>query len=318
MEFSNMMASLMSHPELLLLVLAPLFFVCIAAEWWFIRQSQSLPQTARYVLPEAACNIGLAAMHQVTDILAGLLIAKVYLYFFGWRLFDIELSLASFAALLIAQDFCYYWFHRASHRVRWMWAAHVVHHSSENMNLLTAFRQSLMYPLAGMWLFWLPLVVIGFDPSWVVFAVLLNLGLQFFVHTQAVDKLGPLEWVFNTPSHHRVHHGRNPEYIDKNYAGVLIIWDKLFGTFEKEIAPVNYGITKPVNSFNPLVVSFAEWRDMFKEVSASGLSLSERWALLFAPPQAQQINARQMDGLQTDTQQVKHEQDKPAQDFTSQ
>ncbi|MDT3318905.1 sterol desaturase family protein [Shewanella sp. SP1S2-4] len=277
-------ASLIQHPEVLLLVLAPLFFVCILLEWYFGDKKQKLPLSARYRGQEVLCNFSLAAMHQGADLLTGLLIAKLYLAMFGWKLFDIEMGPLSFIALMVAQDFCYYWFHRASHRVRWMWAAHVVHHSSENMNFSTAFRQSLMYPLAGMWVFWLPLVVIGFDPNWVVFVVLLNLGLQFFVHTQAIKSLGPLEWVFNTPSHHRVHHGRNPQYIDKNYAGVLIIWDKLFGTFEPEVETVIYGITKPVNSFNPLKVTFSEWRDMFAEVTAIGLSVKQRLRILFAPP----------------------------------
>ena len=135
-----------------------------------------------------------------------------------------------------------------------------------------------------MWIFWLPLVIIGFDPNWVVFVVLLNLGLQFFVHTQAIKSLGPLELIFNTPSHHRVHHGRNPQYIDRNYAGVLIIWDKLFGTFEPEGETVVYGITKPVNSFNPIKVTFSEWRDMLCDVSRSGLNLRQRLQVLFAPP----------------------------------
>ncbi|MFV7769366.1 sterol desaturase family protein [Shewanella marisflavi] len=276
--------SLITHPEVLLLVLAPLFFVCILLEWYFGDRKGHLPDNARYQLPEVLCNFTLAGLHQGADILTGLLIAKLYLWFFDWRLLDIQMGLSSFIALLLAQDFCYYWFHRASHRVRWMWAAHVAHHSSERMNFSTAFRQSLMYPFAGMWIFWLPLVVLGFDPNWVVFAVLLNLGLQFFVHTQAVKTLGPLEWIFNTPSHHRVHHGRNPQYIDKNYAGVLIIWDRLFGTYVKEEETVDYGITKPVKSFNPLVVTFSEWRDMFSEAFASGLSLKQRWQLLFAPP----------------------------------
>lgn len=281
-------AALINHPEVLLLVLAPLFFVCILLEWYFGDRRQKLPVSARYYTKEVLCNFSLAAMHQGADILAGLLIAKLYLAVFGWKLFDIQMGPISFVLLMIAQDFCYYWFHRASHRVRWMWAAHVVHHSSENMNFSTAFRQSLMYPFAGMWLFWLPLVILGFDPNWVVFVVLLNLGLQFFVHTQAVKKLGPLEWLFNTPSHHRVHHGRNPQYIDKNYAGILIIWDKLFGTFVPEGETVTYGITKPVNSFNPLKVTFSEWRDMFSDVTTKGLSFSERLKLLFAPPASQQ------------------------------
>ncbi|MDO6773931.1 sterol desaturase family protein [Shewanella sp. 3_MG-2023] len=275
---------LITHPEILLLVLAPLFFLCILLEWYLGTRANKLPESAKYAPMEVACNFCLAAMHQLTDILAGLFIAKLYLMVFDWKLLDIQMGIGCFIALMIAQDFCYYWFHRASHRVRWMWAAHVVHHSSENMNFSTAFRQSLLYPLAGMWLFWLPLVVIGFDPNWVVFVVLLNLGLQFFVHTQAIKSLGPLELIFNTPSHHRVHHGRNPQYIDKNYAGVLIIWDKLFNTFEPENDTVIYGITKPVNSFNPIIVSFAEWRDMFKEVTMAGLTLKQRLAVLLSPP----------------------------------
>ncbi|MFN1648610.1 sterol desaturase family protein [Vibrio rotiferianus] len=272
------------HPDLLLMLLAPIFFLCIAAEYWFGQRGGRLPENARYYLPEVVCNFVLAGLHQATDILTGLLIAKLYLWWFGWRLFDIEMTVSTFLLLMVLQDFFYYWFHRASHRIRWMWAAHVVHHSSERMNFSTAFRQSLMYPLAGMWLFWLPLVIIGFDPKWVVFVVLLNLGLQFFVHTQSIRSLGLLEWVFNTPSHHRVHHGVNRQYIDKNYAGVLIIWDRMFGTFEPEVETVRYGISKPVNSFNPITVTFAEWKDMIKEVTRPNLSWRQRWRCLFAPP----------------------------------
>lgn len=280
--------SLIAHPELLLIGLAPLFFICILLEWYFGDRRNKLPTNAKYCLPEVMCNLSLAVLHQGADILTGLLIAKLYLFFFGWRLFDIQMNAMTFILLMVAQDFCYYWFHRASHRIRWMWAAHVAHHSSETMNFSTAFRQSLMYPLAGMWVFWVPLVVLGFDPNWVVFVVLLNLGLQFFVHTQAVKSLGPLEYIFNTPSHHRVHHGRNPQYIDKNYAGVLIIWDKMFGTYVKEEETVEYGITKPVNSFNPLIITFSEWQEMFSEAFASGLTLKQRWSCLFSPPQTRE------------------------------
>ncbi|HCH5319904.1 TPA: sterol desaturase family protein [Vibrio parahaemolyticus] len=277
-------SQIMERPELLLMALAPIFFLCIAAEYGLGERRGKLPDSAQYYLPEVACNFVLAGLHQAADILTGLLIAHFYLWIFDWRLFDIEMSVSAFLLLMLLQDFFYYWFHRASHRIRWMWAAHVVHHSSERMNFSTAFRQSLMYPLAGMWLFWLPLVIIGFDPKWVVFVVLLNLGLQFFVHTQLIRSLGPLEWVFNTPSHHRVHHGINRQYIDKNYAGVLIIWDRMFGTFEPEIETVRYGISKPVNSFNPIKVTFAEWKDMFHEVRRPNLTWQQRWRCLFAPP----------------------------------
>ena len=280
MDFST----LIKQPELLLLALAPLFFLCIFLEWFWGDRRHKLPKSAAYGKHETLCNVALAAMHQGSDILAGLLVSTIYLWFFDWRLFDIEVSITSFLVLMVLQDFSYYWFHRCSHRVRYMWASHVVHHSSENMNFSTAFRQSLMYPITGMWVFWLPLVIIGFPPNMVVFVVLLNLALQFFVHTQAVRSLGPLEWVFNTPSHHRVHHGQNSQYIDKNYAGVLIIWDKLFSTFEAEKDVVRYGITKPVNSFNPIRVTFKEWSDLYQDASAKGLSLKQRLGIIFSPP----------------------------------
>lgn len=276
---------LSSKSELLLIALAPVFLLCILVEWLWANKWQKLPKTAYYKLSETLCNLALATMHQASDILTGLLISMVYLSIFDWHMFDIEMTALSFIGLMVAQDFCYYWFHRCSHRIRFMWAAHVVHHSSESMNFSTAFRQSLMYPVAGMWIFWLPLVIIGFPPNMVVFVVLLNLGLQFFVHTQSVKTLGPIEWVFNTPSHHRVHHGRNPEYIDKNYAGVLIIWDKVFGTFEREKATVNYGITKPINSFNPIKVTFSEWADLITDATAKELTLRQRLSILFSPPQ---------------------------------
>ncbi|UPQ89380.1 sterol desaturase family protein [Vibrio sinaloensis] len=276
--------TIIDNPEWLLMLLAPLFIALMLAEYWLGQRGGRLPDNSAYHWPEVVCNFTLAGMHQLADLVTGLLIVQLYLWLFGWRWFEIEMSIGNFLLLLVLQDFCYYWFHRASHRVRWMWAAHVTHHSSERMNFSTAFRQSLMYPIAGMWLFWVPLVIIGFEPKWVVFAVLLNLGLQFFVHTQWIRSLGWLEWVFNTPSHHRVHHGHNPQYIDKNYAGVLIIWDKLFATFEPEVEPVRYGVTKPVNSFNPLVVTFSEWQRLLLDLRAKGLTWPQRLRLLFAPP----------------------------------
>jgi sterol desaturase/sphingolipid hydroxylase (fatty acid hydroxylase superfamily) len=278
------LATLVNNPEWLLIVLAPVFIICMLAEYFVGQKQGHLPENSHYRLAEVACNFTLAGMHQLSDLLTGLFIAYLYLWLFDWRMFEIQMGVMSFITLMILQDFFYYWFHRASHRVRWMWAAHVAHHSSENMNFSTAFRQSLMYPLAGMWLFWVPLVIIGFEPKWVVFVVLLNLGLQFFVHTQWIRSIGPFEYIFNSPSHHRVHHGQNPQYIDKNYAGVLIIWDKLFGTFEPEVETVRYGITKPVNSFNPITVTFQEWKEMLRQASQQGISIKHRLKVLFSPP----------------------------------
>lgn len=167
--------------------------------------------------------------------------------------------------LLVCEDFCYYWFHRFHHECRIGWAAHVNHHSSTHYNLAVALRQSWTTPLTG-FIFWLPLALLGFHPVWIFFAQAISLLYQFWIHTQIIHKLGPLEWVFNTPSHHRVHHGANPEYIDKNYGGILIIWDRLFGSFAPEDAPVNYGLTKNIHTYNPIKIAFHEWLAMGKTV----------------------------------------------------
>jgi sterol desaturase/sphingolipid hydroxylase (fatty acid hydroxylase superfamily) len=182
-------------------------------------------------------------------------------------------------------EFCYYWFHRASHRIRWFWCAHVVHHGSEHMNFSTAMRQSWLYGIAGNWLFYLPMVWVGFEPRWVLFALSCNLAYQFFVHTQWVDKLpAPIEYLFNTPSHHRAHHGRNPRYIDRNYGGTLIVFDRLFGTFVDETEAVDYGLVRPVHSHNPLWLTVHEWVAMGRDMAQPG-PLRERLQHLWAPPE---------------------------------
>lgn len=264
----------------ILLALAPVFVLCVLWEAWYWRGR------AIYSLRDTLANTALALMHQGADALAWLAVIGVYYWVYQYRWFDVPSSAWGIAALVIAQDFFYYWFHRASHRIRWMWASHVTHHSSERLNLSTAFRQSITYPISGMWLFWLPLAWIGFAPSHIIAVVAINLAFQFFVHTQAIGKLGWLEQVFNTPSHHRVHHARNPKYIDRNYAGVLIIWDKLFGSYvdEDPATPCEYGIVRQIHSHNPLRLTFHEWIAMFRD-AARAKSLRARLQQLFGPPE---------------------------------
>lgn len=182
---------------------------------------------------------------------------------YEFRLFEIPVDTWwAWALVIVGDDLCYYWFHRFGHRVRIGWAAHVNHHSSEHYNLSTALRQSWTGPILKVW-FFVPLVLIGFHPLLVVTAQALNLLYQFWIHTEAIKRLPtPLEWLFNTPSHHRVHHGSNPQYLDKNYAGIFIVWDRLFGSFEPEIEPVRYGLTKSLGSFNPIKIAFHEWVSM--------------------------------------------------------
>ena len=267
--------------KVFLLLMAPIFLVCMIAEAIVLHRRRR--QT--YSVHETGTNVVLALSHAAADGIAwGLLLGLFYLVY-QHRLFDVPFNGWTLLLLVLLQDFFYYWFHRGSHRIRWMWASHVTHHSSERMNLATALRQSLTYPISGMWLFWLPLAWIGFKPEHVILVVAINLGYQFFVHTEVVRKLPRwFEAVFNTPSHHRVHHARNPQYIDRNYAGVLVIWDKLFGSFVPEEAPCDYGITRQIHTRNPFTMMFHEWRDMFADVARPG-RLGERLKHLWAPPE---------------------------------
>ncbi len=198
------------------------------------------------------------------------------------RLFDIGTSFWAWAGVMVAWDLCYYGYHRAGHVVRLFWATHVNHHSSQRYNLSTALRQTWT-PFLG-FLFYVPLALIGFRPEMIFIAGAWNLLYQYWIHTELIDRMPPwFEAVFNTPSHHRVHHGSNPRYLDKNYAGILIVWDKLFGTFEPEVERPIYGLTKNIESFNPVVVAFHEWAAMFRDL-ARAASWSDRLHHLFGHP----------------------------------
>src|SRR5262245_50684399 len=186
--------------------------------------------------------------------------------------------------LFVADDFTYYWFHRTSHQCRLFWASHVIHHSSQRYNLGTALRQTWTGGFMT-FIFWLWLPIIGFAPVMVLTMQAISLLYQFWIHTELIRSMGPAEALLNTPSHHRVHHASNPRYIDRNHAGTLIIWDRLFGTFEPEDTddrPV-YGLTKNINSYNPLRIAFHEWQDMWTDLRQAR-NWRERWACIFDSP----------------------------------
>lgn len=268
--------------EWILLAMAPVFLGFVIWEaWYWKRRGRDV-----YRLRDTLSNAALALMHQGADALAWAAVIGLYWWVYQFRVFELPTAWWTIALLFVAQDFFYYFFHRAHHRIRWMWASHVTHHSSERLNLSTAFRQSLTYPISGMWLFWLPLAWLGFAPAHIVAVVAINLAFQFFVHTQAVGKLSWLEKLFNTPSHHRVHHARNSKYIDRNYAGVLVVWDRLFGTFVEEdpAVPCEFGIIGQIHSHNPIRLTFHEWLAMFRDAwRADGLRAA--LAQLFGPPE---------------------------------
>jgi sterol desaturase/sphingolipid hydroxylase (fatty acid hydroxylase superfamily) len=207
---------------------------------------------------------------------------------FAWthRLMTVELNgVASFALLFLGQELGYYWFHRAAHRVRWFWATHAVHHSPNEFNLGIAYRFGWTGRIAGNAVFFVPLIWLGFAPQAVFATLALNLLYQFWLHTEWMPKLGWLEYVLNTPSHHRVHHASNADYIDANYGGVLIVFDRLFGTFVAERAdlPCRYGLTTPLISHNPLRIAFHEWLNLFNDLRVSH-SWREGIGYLFGPP----------------------------------
>ena len=184
--------------------------------------------------------------------------------------------------LFFADDFSYYWFHRVSHESRLFWASHVVHHSSTHYNLSTALRQTWV-PMTYL-PFWLWLPAVGFEPWMVLLGQAWSLIYQFGIHTERIPKLPrPIEYVFNTPSHHRVHHGSNKVYLDRNYGGILIIWDRIFGTYEGEGERVRYGLTKNIGTYNVVRAAFGEYVAMWHDVKRAP-TLREKAGVLFHGP----------------------------------
>jgi sterol desaturase/sphingolipid hydroxylase (fatty acid hydroxylase superfamily) len=193
----------------------------------------------------------------------------------------------TFLLCFVLDDFRFYVHHRICHRVRWGWAMHVVHHSSTNFNMPIALRQSWMKHFTGTMMLKIPLILIGFDPVLVIFCGVLNATYQFFLHTETIDRMPRwFEYIFNTPSHHRVHHGRNAKYLDVNYAGTLIIWDRMLGTFVEEdrAEPVDYGLVKNLDTYNPVTILTHEYVGIAKDVTQRGLNLWQRLCYIFAPP----------------------------------
>ncbi|MFT4576529.1 MAG: sterol desaturase/sphingolipid hydroxylase (fatty acid hydroxylase superfamily) [Polaribacter sp.] len=211
-------------------------------------------------------------------------LAFFYFIYYTFHAFEIPFTWWAFVLVLFADDLVYYWNHRIAHTSRLFWASHVVHHSSQKYNLSTALRQTWS---GGFYtfIFWIPLVLIGFHPIMILVQMSISLIYQYWIHTEMIDKLPKwFEAVFNTPSHHRVHHATNPQYLDRNHAGVFIIWDKLFGTFEPEVEKPIYGLVKNINTFNPVKIAFLEWSYMLKDVFTSKTTLMNRVKYLLKPP----------------------------------
>ncbi len=235
-----------------------------------------------YEKRDTAASLGMLVGNIAIGFGTASALSKFDKFLFRHRVSNIGSHKGALVSAMVLWDFLYYWDHRWMHRIRLMWANHVSHHSGQRYNLSTALRQpwsgAMTAPIFA------PLPLLGFKTNTTLKAAQLNLLYQYWVHTEAIDKLSPrAEQVLNTPSHHRVHHGANKQYIDKNYGGILIIWDKLFGTFEPEVRRLKYGLTKNIDTYNPIKIAYGEFVDLYRDVTASN-GLRNKIGFVVRPP----------------------------------
>jgi len=257
----------------------PIFLVLIGAEVIYDR----IKNRHMYRLNDAVTNISCGIVEQVTGLFAKVFtVAAYHLVFTHFAFFEIPNTWLWWLVAFIGVDFFYYWAHRMSHQVNFMWLGHVVHHQSEDYNLSVALRQSTFQKVFTFY-FYLPLALLGFPTEWFLLIAAYNLLYQFWIHTEVIGKMGVFEYVFNTPAHHRVHHGRDPKYIDKNHGGTLIIWDRLFGTFKEEEETPTYGITKPTATFNAVYANIKPFQELWAEMKQLP-GLKNKILLAIKPP----------------------------------
>ncbi|GIV35160.1 MAG: sterol desaturase [Chitinophagales bacterium] len=258
----------------------PFFFLLIGLEWWISKKRKE----EYYRFNDAITDLNIGVGNQVIGLFVKIIILGAYYYIYEhWALFQIKTSVWSWLGCLILFDFIFYWAHRWGHEVNIFWGAHVVHHSSEDFNLAVALRQPWFHNLIAFFLF-LPIPILGFEPVVFLSAAAFHTLYQFWIHTKAIGKLWwPIEYLFNTPSHHRVHHAVDPKYIDKNHAGFLMIWDRMFGTFKEEEEEPTYGITTQLHSWNPVWANIHYYVEMIRKARQM-TSWKDRIKLIFARP----------------------------------
>lgn len=270
----------------------PIFFILIIIEWL----TDFFRKTKYYRFNDALTNLSCGIGSQLSGIFLKVLTFGTYAFVYeNYALFKnhIPFNIWTTIVLFVGVDFFYYWFHRLAHEIAVIWGSHVVHHQSEEYNLTVALRQAWLQGVFS-WFFYIPLAFVGFDPYMFVTVASFQTLYQFWIHTRYIGKLpAVIEYIFNTPSHHRVHHGINPQYIDKNHGGTLIVFDRIFNTFEKEQEEVVYGITQPVKSWNPIWVNFQYWIELAKEVYTEKLWSYKFKRLFYTPgwhPQSEKKN----------------------------
>lgn len=271
----------MEFPDVVTLAI-PVFVLLTLAEL----AAWKITGRGRYETRDTASSLLMGLGSNIAPLFGGAaLMSAIWTAAYQFRLFDIPNAWWAVALCFVLDDLRYYWLHRISHERRWFWASHVVHHSSQHYNLSTALRQTWTGDIVNGIIFKTPLVLIGFHPSMLAFVFGINLVYQFWIHTEMINRMGPFEQLFNTPSHHRVHHATNPKYLDANYAGVFIIWDKMFGSFvpEDDAEKPRYGIVKNLGTFNPFVIAFNEWIGIVRDL-ASARSLRDVIGYTLGPP----------------------------------
>jgi len=242
-------------------------------------------KTQAHEFKDTATSIAMGLGNVFLGIFSKALVFAIFIYLYqNIRFFTIPFTWWAWVLILIADDLTYYWFHRISHESRFFWASHVVHHSSQRYNLSTALRQTWSGGFLT-FIFWLPLPLLGFHPVMILAQMSISLIYQYWIHTEYIRKMPRwFEAIFNTPSHHRVHHATNPQYLDRNHAGIFIFWDKWFGSYEPEVEKPNYGLVKNIASFNPLYVAFHEWIDLGKDMFQKNTSFKNSLKYMIKPP----------------------------------
>ena len=273
-----------AYEQLLILVSAPFYVVIIALEILLSNyQHRNL-----YSWRDTATNIYLMLLNSAIDLLFRGFYIAILAYCYQHRYLEWHNAVMYWAILLLAEDFLYYWLHRFDHEIRLFWAVHVTHHSSDHINFTVGFRSSVFQPLYR-FIYFVPLAILGFKPLDIVFMYSLTQIWGIFIHTEVVKKMGFLEYFMVTPSHHRVHHASNPKYLDRNLGMFLIIWDKMFGTFQPELPegeyqPLKYGLTKPLEKQTATNIVFHEWNQIFRDLKRTDIGLREKLFYLFGPP----------------------------------
>lgn len=273
---------MLEFPNIILFAI-PLFALSMLLEI-YVATKQSIKG---YEVKDSVSSIAMGLGNVFLGFLNKGLVLLAFMFIYdNFRLFTIPVTWWSFILILFVDDFTYYWNHRIAHQCRLFWASHVVHHSSKYYNLSTALRQTWS---GGFYtfIFWLWMPLLGFHPAMILLQMSISLLYQFWIHTETIDKLPRwFEAIMNTPSHHRVHHGSNPMYLDRNHAGIFIIWDKLFKTFQPELEEekVVYGLVSNINTFNPIKIAFIEWVSMFKDVLSGKKTFFSRLKYFVKPP----------------------------------